>query len=111
MASEFRRSGTRRPGAVIFQSIRSRRGARGKTLLDESVVFFGSELAHPPTHEKTNMPFLLAGGGGELRGGRHLNFGGRSHNDLLVTILNLFGDNRETYGEPEFCTGALSGLT
>jgi hypothetical protein len=83
----------------------------GKTLLDESVVFFGSELAHPPTHAKTNMPFLLAGGGGALRGGRHLNFGGRSHNDLLLTILSLFGDHRETYGAPEFCTGVLSGLT
>jgi hypothetical protein len=83
----------------------------GKTLLDESVVFFGSELAHPPTHAKTNMPFLLGGGGGGLRGGRHLNFNARSHNDLLVTILNLFGDSSEKYGDPEFCTGALSGLT
>jgi hypothetical protein len=82
----------------------------GKTLLDESVVFFGSELSHPPTHAKMNMPFLLAGGGGGLRGGRHLNFGGRSHNDLLVSILNLFGDSREIYGEPQFCTGALDGL-
>lgn len=82
-----------------------------RTLLDESVVFFGSELAHPPTHAKTNMPFLLAGGGGGLRGGRHLNFKGRSHNDLLVAILNLFGDSREKYGDPAFCSGALSGLT
>ena len=44
----------------------------GHTLLDESVVFFGSELAEPPSHSKTNMPFLLAGGGGGLRGGRCL---------------------------------------
>jgi hypothetical protein len=25
--------------------------------------------------------------------------------------LSLFGDHRETYGAPEFCTGVLSGLT
>lgn len=39
----------------------------GHTLLDESVVFFGSELQDPPTHTKNNMPFMLAGGGGGLR--------------------------------------------
>jgi hypothetical protein len=85
--------------------------APGVTLLDESVVFFGSELGHPPTHEKKNVPFMLAGGGGGLKGGRMLDFGGRPHNDLLVAILNLFGDNRTTVGHPEFNTGALTGLT
>ena len=44
----------------------------GHTLLNKSVVFFGSELGDPPTHEMDNMPFLLAGGGGGLRGGRYL---------------------------------------
>ena len=45
----------------------------GHTLLDESVVFFGSELQDPPSHRKTNMPFFLAGNGGGLRTGRWLN--------------------------------------
>jgi hypothetical protein len=85
--------------------------AAGKTLLDESVVFFGSELAHPPTHEKKGMPLMLAGGGGGLKGGRMLDFGGKPHNNALVSILNLFGDTRTTYGHAEFCTGALTGLT
>jgi hypothetical protein len=34
----------------------------GHTLLDESVVFFGSELSYPPDHLKDNMPLMLAGG-------------------------------------------------
>jgi hypothetical protein len=85
--------------------------APGKTMLDESVVFFGSELSHPPDHTKKNMPFILAGGGGGLKGGRMIDFGGKPHNNALVSILNLFGDARTTYGHPEFCTGALSGLT
>ncbi len=85
--------------------------APGVSLLDESVVFFGSELAHPPTHDKKNMPFMLAGGGGGLKGGRMLDFGGKSHNPLLVSILNLFGDTRTSYGHAEFNAGALSGLT
>ena len=86
----------------------------GHTLLDESVVFFGSELAQPPTHSKADMPFLLAGGGGGMRGGRFLRNDGiadDSHNNLLVAILNLFGDERQTFGTPEYCSGPYVGLT
>jgi hypothetical protein len=85
--------------------------APGLTMLDESVVFFGSELGHPPTHEKKNVPFMLAGGGGGLKGGRMLDFGGKPHNNLLVSILNLFGDSRTSYGDPKYNSGALQGLT
>jgi hypothetical protein len=83
----------------------------GHSLLDESVVFFGSELQDPPTHLKGNMPFVLAGGGGGLRGGRWLNRPGRSHNDLLVSILNLFGDSRQSFGAEQYNGGPLGGLT
>lgn len=86
----------------------------GHTLLDESVVFFGSELADPPSHDKSTMPFLLAGGGGGLRGGRFLDCTGladRSHNNLLVALLNLFGDARTSFGDANYCSGPLAGLT
>jgi hypothetical protein len=83
----------------------------GHTLLDESVVFFGSELADPPSHQKNGMPFFLAGKGGGLRPGRWIKAPGVSHNNLLVSILNLFGNNKTTFGEAAYCTGALAGLT
>jgi Protein of unknown function (DUF1552) len=86
----------------------------GHTLLDESVVFFGSEIAEPPTHTKADMPFLLAGGGGGLKGGRFLrnnNLSDTSHNNLLVAILNLFGDERKSFGDPKYCSGPLTNLT
>jgi hypothetical protein len=83
----------------------------GHSLLDESLVFFGSELSHPPDHTKENMPFLLAGGGGGLKGGRVLDFNGVAHNNLLVSILNLMGDARTTFGNPEYCQNPLTGLT
>jgi hypothetical protein len=60
------------------------------------------------------MPFLLAGGGGGLRGGRFLRNEGiadPSHNNLLLAILRLFGDERSTFGDPAHCTGPLAGLT
>jgi hypothetical protein len=82
----------------------------GHSLLDESVVMFGSELSHPPDHTKENMPFLLAGGGGGLKGGRVLTYNNVPHNNLLVSIFNLFGDSRTTFGNPEYCQNPLNGL-
>jgi Protein of unknown function (DUF1552) len=87
----------------------------GHTLLDESVVFFGTEIADPPSHKKVGMPFLLAGKGGGLRTGRWVRYDqltgtAKSHNNLLVSIFNLFGDTRTTFGDPAFCTGPLANL-
>lgn len=82
----------------------------GHTLLDETVVFFGSELQDPPSHAKNNMPFLLAGNGGGLVTNRYLRYSGASHNDLLLGILRLFGDERQTFGDARYCTGVLPGL-
>jgi len=83
----------------------------GHSLLDESVVFFGSELCEPPTHLKAGMPFILAGSGGGLRTGRYVKYNSVPHNNLLVSILNLFGDTRTTFGDPKYCTGALTNIT
>jgi len=81
----------------------------GRSLLDETVVFFGTELQHPASHAKKNMPFLLAGGG--LRTGRWLaTAGDPPHNNLLVSLLNLCGDSRTTFGDPRCCTGPLPNL-
>lgn len=82
----------------------------GHSLLDESVVFYGSHVQHVALHTKTNMPFILAGGGGGLRTGRYLKYEGRSHNDLLVSIFNLFGDPRTAFGDTRYCAGPLDGL-
>jgi hypothetical protein len=82
----------------------------GHTLLDESVVFFGSEISKPDSHGKTNMPFLLAGRGGGLRSGRWVRYSGTSHNNLLVSIMNLFGDPTKTFGDPAHCTGPLTNI-
>jgi hypothetical protein len=80
----------------------------GHSLLDESVVFFGSELADPPTHAKNNMPVLLAGGtSGTLRTGRWIKCGGAPHNKLLTSVLNLFGDTRTSFGDSRVDSSAL----
>ena len=81
----------------------------GHSLLDETVVFFGTEVSDPASHYKKNMPFLLAGGG--LRTGRWVKYGeDPPHNNLLVSLLNLFGDPSTTFGDTRCCTGALPYL-
>lgn len=72
----------------------------GHSLLDETLVFFGSELSEPSSHAKRNMPFLLAGGDGKtLPTHRWLRHDGQPHNKLLTAILNLFGDPRTQFGD------------
>lgn len=97
--------------AYLLNAMDAVQVAGDRTLLDESVVFFGSELSHPPDHFKDDMPFLLAGGGGGLKGGRVLDFGGVPHNNLLVAMFHLFGDTRTTFGNPQFCLNPVNGLT
>ncbi len=83
----------------------------GSSLLDNSLVLWVTEIQMPESHAQDHMPFVLAGGaGGKLEGGRHLQVASQPHNNLLVSILNLFGSGDTRFGHPDFCTGPLSGL-
>jgi len=80
----------------------------GHSLLDETMIFFGTEIADPPSHAKSNMPFMLAGGDGKtLKTGRWVKAGGVPHNKLLTAILNLYGDTRTSFGDSRVDSAAL----
>jgi hypothetical protein len=80
----------------------------GHSLLDESLVLFGSELAEPQSHGKVNMPIMLAGGtSGTLKTGRWIKCGGVPHTRVLTSILNLFGDTRTTFGDSKIDSSPL----
>jgi hypothetical protein len=81
------------------------------SLLDSSLVVWVSDYGDGAAHNTNDIPVVLAGNlCGALQTGRHLDFTGRSTNDLLVSILNLFGYEDETFGWPTICAGALPGL-
>ncbi len=81
------------------------------TLLDHTLVLWCSELGKGNAHSHRSVPFLVAGGlGGRLQTGRYIDYGGRSHTDLLLTIAQLFGVEMESFGEPGLGRGALSEL-
>lgn len=81
------------------------------TVLDNTIIVWCSEVSAGNTHSHTDMPFLIAGGGaGRLKMGRYLQYGGVAHNQLLVGLLNALDVPVESFGLPEFNSGALSGL-
>jgi hypothetical protein len=98
--------------AYLLQKLDSVTEADGTTLLDNTLVFWISEIQKPDDHGQTNMPFVLAGKAqGKLRTGRWVKVPSQPHNGLLVSLLNIFGGNDTTFGDPDFNHGALTGLT
>jgi len=82
------------------------------TLLDNTVVLWVSEIQEPPTHNQSNMPFMIAGGKNVgIKTGRWLKVASQPHNNLLVTLLNVFGGTDKTFGRSQYNTGMLTGLT
>jgi hypothetical protein len=58
------------------------------------------------------MPFVIAGGkNAGIKTGRHLKVASQPHNNLLVSMLNVFGGTETKFGRAEYNTGALAGLT
>ncbi len=78
------------------------------TLLDRTMVLYGSNLGDANAHSTTNMPTLFAGGG--FRHGQHLVFD-RERNyplpNLFVSMLQRMGIEEERFAS---ATGTMRGL-
>ena len=77
-------------------------------LLDRTMVLYGSNMGYSNTHDNSNLPILLAGGG--FKHGRHIAFK-RDHNqplsNLYVTMLQRLGIEADVFGSS---TGALNEI-
>lgn len=71
------------------------------TLLDHSMVVYGSGMANPNQHDHDPLPILLAGGGsGRLRGGQHIAAAeGTPFANLLVTVLDKLDVPVDSFGD------------
>ena len=83
------------------------------TVFDNTVIFWTNEQAKGNNHDRHKMPYLLAGSaGGYFNTGRYVTQDSETgHNKLLVSLLNSMGIEAEEFGNPEFGTGPLPGLT
>ena len=71
------------------------------TLLDHSIVLYGSGMSEGNTHNNLNVPVLVAAGAGvPIKGGRHLRSAkGTPLANLSLTLLDKLGVPLETFGD------------
>lgn len=95
----------------LIQKLKSVPEGEG-TMLDNTFVIWVSEHSRGNIHDRHALPYVAAGrAGGQVKPGRWLQLGGEvPHNNLWVSCLNMFGVPAQTFGNPQYCTGPLSGL-
>jgi uncharacterized protein DUF1552 len=78
------------------------------TLLDRTMILYGTNLGNANTHVTTNLPTIFAGGG--FKHGHHLAFD-QDHNyplpNLFVSMLQRFGIETDRFAS---ATGTMRGL-
>jgi len=80
------------------------------TLLDHSLVLYGSNMGNSNQHVHYDVPHVLVGGlNGKLKGGRHLAYPSKEvpTGNLLVSVLDKFDVREESIGDS---TGRLEAL-
>ena len=110
--------------ATFLKRLNMTQEGGGKTILDNTLAYFNSEISDGNSHFKYDMPVLLAGGaGGKLKvDGSHYQYtelrtprplvgprGGPHGIKLFVSIMNAFGIPDQTFGDKS-ATGPLTEL-
>lgn len=82
---------------------------QGDTLLDRTMVLYGSNMGNASSHDNRNLPAILAGGG--FKHGQHLEFD-QSDNyplpNLYVSMLQRLGIQTDRFASG---TGTMRGLS
>jgi hypothetical protein len=75
------------------------------TLLDHIVLIYGAGMSDSNSHDPRNLPILLLGGSGLIKGGRHVKYAADPAANLLVSIVHKLGIDVERVGTSQ---GALN---
>jgi Protein of unknown function (DUF1552) len=80
------------------------------TLLDNSMIAYGSAIADPNRHNHHDLPVVLVGrGGGTIKTGRYVRYPSTTPlNNLWLAMLERFGVSAPKLGDS---TGVLQGLS
>jgi hypothetical protein len=94
--------------AALAEAMQRLPGGRG-TLLEDSLVVWGNEMATGP-HGMEGIPVVLLGGAcGQLTGGRLVDAGPQTFHRLGTSVLRLMGVPAEGFGDAPAC-GPIVGL-
>jgi hypothetical protein len=79
------------------------------SLLDHTILLFGSNMSNSNAHNHFPLPNLVIGGGaGTLKGGRHIKYADHTpQTNLLMTVLNKAGVKMDKLGDS---TGLMGDL-
>jgi hypothetical protein len=79
------------------------------SLLDHTLLLYGSNMSNSNAHDHFPLPNLVVGGAaGRMKGGRHLKYADHTPmTNLLVTMLDKVGVKQESIGDS---TGTLENL-
>ncbi|HMB74376.1 MAG TPA: DUF1552 domain-containing protein [Gammaproteobacteria bacterium] len=80
------------------------------SLLDHSLLLYGSNMGNPNQHLHYDVPHVILGGhNGAMAGGRHLAYPTKTvpTGNLLLSLLDQFGIHRESFGDS---TGRLHNI-
>jgi hypothetical protein len=82
------------------------------TLLDHSMVLYGSSIRDGNVHDHHDLPLVLAGGkSAGIKSGRHIRYKPETPmNNLLLTLLDKSGVPGETLGDSTGRVDQLSGV-
>jgi Protein of unknown function (DUF1552) len=95
--------------AHLLTTLKSLPDSDGRTVLDNTLIFYSSDISDGDSHNHDDMPVLLAGGGADFTMNRFVDYPAKPHfSDLFISIANAFGSNTTTFGEHS--TGPLPGL-
>jgi hypothetical protein len=95
--------------AHLASNLASKKEGDG-TLLDQSMILFGSNMGNSNQHVHHDVPHILVGGAnGRLKGGRHLAYPSKTvpTGNLLLSVLDKFDIHQESLGDS---TGRLEDL-
>ena len=79
------------------------------SVLDHSIILFGSNMANSDAHNNDPLPQALIGRGGGVKGNQHLHFPQDTpHANILVTMLDRAGIPAKDFEKFADSTGPFS---
>lgn len=97
--------------ARFLESLKRSQGSDSSSLLDKTMVLFGSGMGNASSHSNRDLPLVLAGGG--FQHGEHKDYPKKGNRqtpacNLYVSMLQKFGLEVDQFGSS---TGSLEGLS
>ena len=92
----------------LLEKMQGIREADGSTLLDNTLLTYGSGLGDGATHQYNDLPIIVAGGADRLELGKHINMPeGTPLANLWLTQARLMGVDRKRFADS---TGEINAL-